>query len=161
MKRSITSLEIFLLVWAVCLLPTLVLAQEPAQPEAKDRCATCGMLVAPYPNWIAAVVFKDGSHNFFDGPKDLFNFIFDLQKYRPGASLTDIEEVQVTEYYTVQRYDARDVFFVTGSDVLGPMGRELVPIAGDENLKTFIQDHGHEKVLRFDGITLSPVEPLP
>jgi len=31
---------------------------------------------------------------------------------------------------------------VTGSDVLGPMGEELVPIAGKQAAETFLRDHG-------------------
>jgi nitrous oxide reductase accessory protein NosL len=160
-KTSIPLTIIVLLLCFCCISPATALAVEPIQPEAKDRCAVCGMMVTPYPNWIAAVIFKDGTHNFFDGPKDTFNFFFDLQKYRPGATSADIKEIQVTEYYTVQRYDAREVFFVSGSDVFGPMGEEFVPVAGTEALKTFIRDHGHKKVMRFDGNDLTPVDPLP
>jgi nitrous oxide reductase accessory protein NosL len=119
------------------------------------------MMVSPYPNWIAVVTFTDGTHNFFDGPKDMFNFFFDLSKYRPGTTSADVKEVQVTDYYTVQRIDAREVFFVSGSDVIGPMGPEFVPVVGTAALKTFIRDHGHKKVMRFDGEDLSPVDPLP
>jgi len=161
MKKSVYSIAIALLFSCICVFPASVQALEPLQPDGKDRCAVCGMMVEPYPNWIAAVIFKDGSHNFFDGPKDLFNFVLNIQQYRPGATLADIKEVQVTEYYTVQRHDAREVFFVAGSDVLGPMGQELVPIAGAVALKTFMLDHGFEKIMRFDGEDLSTVDPLP
>ena len=47
-------------------------AAEPQMPEKKDRCPICGMFVAPYPDWIATIVFKDDSQVFFDGCKDLF-----------------------------------------------------------------------------------------
>lgn len=161
MNKPTRAAVLVLTLWLGFLLPVSGLALEPLQPESKDRCAVCGMMVSPFPNWIAAVAFKDGSHYFFDGPKDMFNFILDLQQYRPGATAADIAEVQVTEYYTVQRYDAREVFFVTGSDVMGPMGKELVPVAGDQALKTFMLDHGYDKVMRFDGEELAPVAALP
>jgi len=158
-KKGICSAAIILCVLFSGLLPTTTLALEPLQPADADRCAVCGMKVTPFPNWVAAVAFKDGSQYFFDGPKDMFNFLFDLQQYRPNATQADIAEVQVTEYYTVQRRDAREVFFVTGSDVMGPMGNELVPVAGEEALKTFIQDHGQTEVMRYDGEKLTAVEP--
>ena len=158
-KKAICSAAIVLCVLLSTILPANSSALEPMQPETKDRCAVCGMKVTPFPNWVAAVSFKDGSHYFFDGPKDMFNFLFDLQQYRPNATQADIAEVQVTEYYTVQRRDAREVFFVTGSDVMGPMGNELVPVAGEEALKTFIQDHGQTEVMRYDGEKLTAVEP--
>lgn len=142
----------------ICLAPALVSALEPLQPDTDDRCAVCGMRVAPFPNWVAAVSFEDGTEYFFDGPKDMFNFLFDLQQYRPEATLEDVEQVRVTEYYTLQQKDSQTVFFVTGSDVLGPMGQELVPVAGEEAVKTFARDHGHTKIMRFDGASLVPVE---
>lgn len=160
MKKTVLSAALALLFGTV-LSPTASLALEPLQPGNSDRCIVCGMLVDPYPDWIAAVAFTDGSVNFFDGPKDMFNFLFDLEQYRPDTTSADIREVQVTEYYTLQRQDAREVYFVTGSDVLGPMGKELVPVAGEDALKTFLIDHGHDKVMRFDGEGLSPVDPLP
>jgi copper chaperone NosL len=161
MKTIINVTAILIVLWFYCLSPDTVLAGQSVQPETKDRCAVCGMMVSPYPNWIAVVTFTDGTHNFFDGPKDMFNFFFDLSKYRPGTTSADVKEVQVTDYYTVQRIDAREVFFVSGSDVIGPMGPEFVPVAGTAALKTFIRDHGHKKVMRFDGEDLSPVDPLP
>lgn len=53
------------------------------------------------------------------------------------------------------------MFFVSGSDILGPMGPELVPVAGSQSLESFIRDHGQEKVMRFDGEKLYPVTDLP
>jgi nitrous oxide reductase accessory protein NosL len=112
------------------------------------------MFVAPYPNWVALVEFKDGSRDFFDGPKDMFVYFFDLAKYRPQARPEDIAGIYVTEYYTTRLVGARDVYFVTGSDVMGPMGKELVPVAGRENAETFRRDHGGTKIMQFDGENL-------
>jgi len=151
---------IVLLLWFCFTAPTVCLAAEKLQPSPEDRCAVCGMMVLPHPNWVAQVAFKDGTNRFFDGPRDMFIFLFDLEKYQPGSKTDDIESVFVTEYYTVQRYDAHEVFFVSGSDVLGPMGAELVPVAELKNLKVFVHDHKHEKIMRFDGENLSEVYPL-
>ena len=40
------------------------LAEEvkPAKPAAGDKCPVCGMFVAKYPDFLAEIVFKDGSH---------------------------------------------------------------------------------------------------
>lgn len=122
-----------------------------AGPGPKDRCAVCGMFVAPYPNWVALIEFRDGTRAFFDGPKDLFIYFFDLSKYRPGASPEDISGIYVTEYYTTRQLKAEEVFFVPGSDVIGPMGNELVPVAGMDNAETFKRDHRGSKIMKFDG----------
>jgi hypothetical protein len=41
----------------------------PVKPGPKDKCPVCGMFVAKYPDWVAALVFSDGSTVFFDGVK--------------------------------------------------------------------------------------------
>lgn len=159
-KNAVIYCLLLLTLISTSLLTKIGMAEEIVKPGAGDRCAVCGMMVLPYPNWVAQVVFKDGSNRFFDGPKDMFTFIYDLETYQPGSKIDDIKNVYVTDYYTLQRVDARDVFFVAGSDVLGPMGKELVPVAKLKNLKVFIHDHNQEKIMRFDGAEISEVNPL-
>lgn len=128
-----------------------VLAADPRPPTAKDRCGVCGMFVAKYPNWVATVVFADRSQVFFDGPKDLFRYLINLEDYR--AENREISEVFVTDYYSTVLIDAKEAFFVSGSDVMGPMGPELVPHAKEAHAKTFVADHGGELISRFEEIT--------
>lgn len=148
------SARCFIVLWAFLLLAGTASAEPSAASGPKDRCAVCGMFVAHYPNWVALIEFRDGSRAFFDGPKDMFVFFFDLAKYRPQARPEDIVGIHVTEYYTTRLLAASDVFFITGSDVMGPMGKELVPVAGRENAETFRRDHGGTKIMQFDGKNL-------
>lgn len=127
------------------------LAAAPVKPGAKDRCQVCGMFVAPFPTWLAVAELKDGRRFYFDGPKDLFIFAFDVPGYLPGGSRADIARLQVTEYYSAKLLPVEAVLFVVGSDVLGPMGQELVPVEGTEKARTFRRDHGGTKLLRYDG----------
>lgn len=136
------------------LFSTSCFAGTPAPPGAKDRCAVCGMLVAPYQNWVSVIQFKDGSNTYFDGPKDMFTFFFNPKKYQAAAKSENISGVFVTEYYSTQLLKAEDVFFVTESDVMGPMGKDLVPVSGKEAALTFLRDHKGKKVLQFDGKAL-------
>jgi len=139
------------------LLPLTATAGDGGQVDKDERCPVCGMFVAPYQNWLTVVTMNDGQQFHFDGPKDLFRFIMDLSSYQPGRTLADIRQVQVTEYYSTRLMDATAVFFVTGSDVLGPMGAELVPIAGKANAEAFLKDHGGKAVMQFDGKELHKV----
>ncbi len=136
------------------------LADSPAA-TANERCAVCGMQVSPYPNWIAHMVFKDGSQVFFDGPKDMFVYFFDLGTYRPQGKASDIEQMYVKEYYSTRPTPVEDVLFVSGSDILGPMGQELVPVLGMENAKTLLQDHGGKKIKQFVNGAFKDVFPAP
>jgi len=151
------SLPVLLALFWSLLLTFPATAAEFQPPGKEDRCPTCGMFVAGYPNWVASMVFKDGSRVFFDGPKDMFRYFFDLGKYRPGGTVDDIEVIFVTEYYSMRSMAATEVYFVSGSDVLGPMGKEMVPVAGLEQARGFMRDHGGGKLMQFDGKALVEV----
>ncbi|MFO8002717.1 nitrous oxide reductase accessory protein NosL [Thioalkalivibrio sp.] len=122
-------------------------------PQARDACPVCGMLVARYPAWIATVQYEDGHADHFDGAKDLFKYLFDLSRYAPGRELRDVVAMGVTEYYGLTRIDARSAWYVVGSEVLGPMGHELVPLATIEDAREFKADHQGTRMLRFDAIS--------
>jgi nitrous oxide reductase accessory protein NosL len=135
-------------------------AAEPAPtPAPKDRCGVCGMYVAKYPQWIASVRFDDGAVVFFDGPKDLFRFLLDLDTFRPGATRDEVADVFVTDYYSTRPIDGRAAFYVIGSDVMGPMGSELVPTADRDQAEALAKDHGGERVVVFDEVTVELLQP--
>lgn len=128
-------------------------AGEFIKPSDKDKCPVCGMFVHKYPKWIAEIIFNDGTYAAFDGPKDMIKYFFNVSKYNRNKTKADIAEIYVTEYYTTGRMKAEDVLFVTGSDVFGPMGVELVPVRGMEEARSFMKDHKGTKILRFSEIT--------
>ena len=138
---------------ALASLPLVSQALDAPRPQPTDVCPVCGMFVAKYPEWVATVVFRDGKAEHFDGAKDLFKYLFDLAKYAPGRSREDIAAIAVTEYYGLARIDAREAWFVIGSDVLGPMGHELVPLASAADAEDFLADHSGTQILRFDDVT--------
>ena len=143
-RRVLITLILF------CVVASSSWAQPPEMPGQRDRCPVCGMFVAPYSEWIATIVQTDGTQVFFDGCKDLFRYYFKLSE----DELALVQEIYVTEYYRTQLVPARDVFYVIGSDVYGPMGKELIPIAGQKNADTFMQDHNGRSVLSFDQLTI-------
>jgi nitrous oxide reductase accessory protein NosL len=108
------------------------------------------MFVARYPEWIATAVHADGHTAHFDGAKDLFKYLLDPGRYaarRPAVGLA-----LVTEYYGLARINARQAWYVIGSDVLGPMGHELVPLATRADAEEFLRDHKGRAILRFEDI---------
>jgi nitrous oxide reductase accessory protein NosL len=121
-------------------------------PQIRDTCPVCGMLVARYPAWIATVLYADGQADHFDGAKDLFKYLFDLPRYAPGRAADQITAIGVTEYYGLSRIDAYSAWYVIGSDVLGPMGHELVPLANEDDARGFLEDHAGIRMLRFDDV---------
>lgn len=118
-------------------------------PGPRDTCPVCGMFVARYPDWIATVVFADGTAAHFDGAKDFFKYLADVGKYAPGRKREDITAMGVTDYYAVSRVAAEGALYAVGSDVLGPMGHELVPLMSQTDADEFMRDHAGKRLLSF------------
>ena len=156
MKRGIL---IFL---AVLLLAAVAQAEEfkPLKPSTTEKCPVCGMFVTKYPDWLAQINFKDGSHVFFDGVKDMMKYYFNLDKYNPQKKVADIAAVFVTEYYSLSMTDGFKALYVVGSNVYGPMGRELIPFKDETEAKEFMKDHAGESLVVFPGITPELVQKL-
>jgi nitrous oxide reductase accessory protein NosL len=137
-------------------------ASEPGRlkPDKQEKCPVCGMFVYKYPDWTAQIVFNDKSQFYFDGVKDLFKFVLHLDKYHPGRSAADIASIRVTDYYDVVAIDGRSAHYVVGSDVTGPMGRELIPFASGQAALEFSKDHGGTAVLTYEQITPAVIDRL-
>lgn len=130
------------------------------QPVANDTCPVCGMFVAKYRDWVASVTYRDGHAHFFDGAKDLFKYLLDLPRWAPGHRTEEIANIRVTDYYGLSCMDARESRYLIGSDVLGPMGHELIPLADEASARDFLKDHGGQRVLGFDEVTQGILEGL-
>ncbi len=135
-------------------------AAQAIKPGAKDKCPVCGMFVAGYPAFLAEIQFQDGFRAFFDGPKDMFRYYFEPEKYHPGRKTADIAAVYVTDYYSLEIIDAKQAHYISGSDVLGPMGNELIPVLSEPQGRTFLEDHKGKALLRWSEITLEIVNSL-
>jgi nitrous oxide reductase accessory protein NosL len=111
------------------------------------------MFVNKYPDWVTSVTFKFFPALFFDGVKDFFTYYYTMQKYTPERIQAGIATITVNDYYTLKPIDARQAFFVVGSDVYGPMGKELVPFGKAADAQAFFKDHKGKKILRFNEVT--------
>jgi len=118
------------------------------------------MFVSKYPDWTAEIIFKDGSYAVFDGAKDLFKYYLNLKKYNPAQKVGNIDSVYVKDYYNLTFFDGSKGFYVTGSDVYGPMGHELIPFSRMEDAQEFMKDHNGKTILRFEEIHQSTIQGL-
>ena len=159
MVRSTRCLVSAFIVLIAC---TLVSAGEkgPITASDKDKCPICGMFVAKYPDFAAQIIFKDGSYAVFDGVKDLFKYYFNLAKNNPGKKLTDIDSIYVTDYYDLKWIDGYKAFYAEGSDVYGPMGRELIAFEKEAGAEQFMTDHIGKSRLKFDEIRYDLIKGL-
>jgi len=140
MKKTalITSLFLLLCAWATASAERVPAA--PDRPGKSDKCPVCGMFVYKYPDWVAAIRLPGGEVLYFDGAKDMFRHLREK-----GTKA----EAWVTEYYGLTMIDATRAFYVLGSDVYGPMGRELIPFATRAEAEEFMADHKGRRILAF------------
>jgi len=152
---------IIVLISLVCLTAAAFAADlKPRKPGPGDKCPVCGMFVSKYSDFAAQIQFKDGTVVYFDGPKDLFTYYQGLSRYNPKEKQSDVAAVFVTSYYTQTPIDGFSAWYVAGSDVFGPMGRELIPFAWESEAREFSRDHKGKALLRFHAITPAIVEGL-
>jgi NosL len=95
------------------------------------RCATCGMKIDPGSPWVAYLE-TPGSELAFDTPRCAFLG----WRSDPGR----VKRARFREYYSQDLKDSADLRFVHGSDVLSPMGPDLVPVVSETALQ-FAHDH--------------------
>lgn len=129
-------------------------------PITKDmKCPTCGMRTYEFTNWHTQIIYKDGTSDSFCAVKCLMAYYFEPEKYG-DRSKDDFETPYAMDYYTLEWYDMKEMSFVIGSDVLGPMGNDLVPFKDYASAETFLNDHFGSEILDFDGITLELISRL-
>ena len=118
------------------------------------------MFVVKYPDFAAQIIFKDGSYAFFDGAKDMFKYYFNLTQYNRSKKVADIDSIYVTDYYDLKWIDGYRAFYVEGSDVYGPMGREIIPFEKKAGAQQFMTDHIGKSLLTFEEITRDVIKKL-
>jgi copper chaperone NosL len=133
---------------------------KPGKLSPKDKCPVCGMFVAKYPDFVAQIILKDGTPAFFDGVKDMLKYYFDIAKYNPGKTNADIAGIFVTDYYKMKLIDGVQAWYVVGSEVYGPMGRELIPFQDEAAAKEFQADHKGKEIFKLKDITPELVKSL-
>lgn len=148
-EKQLQALSLYL--WEVKRFGDLASIEGTIHVTKDEKCPICGMFVYKYPKW-AAQIFYGEKHYSFDGVKDLMKYYFEHKK--------NITKILVTDYYSQKAIDAKDAFYVLGSDIYGPMGNELIPFAKKSDAKTFYMDHKGSKVVAFDEIVEKEVYKL-
>lgn len=156
MKRLITLIIIMILAF-----PMASVGQRQAvRPTMKDKCPVCGMFVAKYPDFVAEILFKNGSYAVFDGAKDMFKYYFDIKKFNQTQTQKDVEAVYVTDYYNLNLIDGLRAYYVVGSNIYGPMGKELISFGKESDAREFMKDHQGKFILRFKDVKYETVKAL-
>lgn len=148
-ESEIQPLSLYL--WEVKRFGDLENLGETISVEESEKCPICGMFVYKYPKWAAQIFYGD-KHLSFDGVKDMMKYFFMHKE--------EVLKMVVSDYYSQKALNAKEAYYVVGSDVYGPMGEELIPFAKESEAKTFYMDHKGSKILRFDEITEMEIKKL-
>ena len=110
-----------------------------------QRCGYCGMPIDPRSPWNTRLVLNDGTKTEFDSPRCA------LLAWRTGQVVA--KDILVQDYYDRTWRRGGEVVFVVSSDVIGPMGADLVPI-DTARASQFAREHTGTRPLSLDQITL-------
>ena len=153
MKRNWT---VVLFCLTLLLMSGAVVAEPLKRVEPNEKCPVCGMFVAKYDQWLTQIINANEKPLVFDGVKDMMAYYFNAELYGGAADLTQAE-IWVRNYYTLDYIDGRSALYVVGSDVLGPMGDELIPFSSLKEAENFKKDHQGTDILGFDEITAAQI----
>ena len=153
MKRNWT---VVLFCLTLLLMSGAVVAEPLKRVEPNEKCPVCGMFVAKYDQWLTQIINANDKPLVFDGVKDMMAYYFNAELYGGASDLTRAE-IWVRNYYTLDYIDGRSALYVVGSDVLGPMGDELIPFSTLKEAENFKKDHQGTDILGFDEITAAQI----
>jgi len=111
------------------------------QISPQDRCPVCGMKVIQYPKFNCAIRLKNTLTYYFCSTGCMIRSWMNPEIYL-GMEKNMLDLPVVQEYFSGSHMDARNIIFVHGSDVIGPMGPALVPVKDENYLKVFKNRHG-------------------
>ncbi|MFN7701841.1 MAG: nitrous oxide reductase accessory protein NosL [Deltaproteobacteria bacterium] len=118
---------------------------------AASRCALCGMRVTRGAAFSSGAREASGSEVLFDSVKCMFRWL---------GQHPEAREPWVTEHLSRSTRPARDVVYVVGTDLEGPMGADLVPVDTREHAEQIRVGHHGTRVLGFAEITPEVLDEL-
>ena len=115
---------------------------QPMNIPENVSCGKCGMYPAKYPQWQSQMIFKDGAMTPFDGCKCMFNFLFAMEQLDQKHAVEDVSVMWVKDFNSGTWINAAEAHYVLGSNMMGPMGKELIPFADQDAAMKFHQEQG-------------------
>ena len=122
--------------------------------KTSTDCRHCGMSSVEFPKWRVKLVAKAGEV-WYCSPRCMFISTLDKEK-----APKDIQSIEAVEYYNTKGIDAKTAYYVTGSDVLGPMGHDLVPLKDKAAATDFKNEHKGAKIFTFADVSMETVKAL-
>lgn len=119
--------------------------------SASPRCGYCGMKIDPASPWRCVVELADGLRREYDSPRCA------LLAWRTGA--VEPRTLLLQDYYDRAWRTGDEVVFVASSDLIGPMGADLVPV-DRARAQQFVHEHTGTRPLPLAAVTLELLREL-
>ena len=120
--------------------------------SSQDRCPVCAMQVSKHQKFACAIELINGKTFYFCGSGCMIRTWMHPDIFL-GATKTELKRSVVQDYFTGDQVSGESVFWVAGSDVIGPMGPALVPLKNEQGLEVFKKRHGAKAVFRLSEMT--------
>ena len=124
---------------------------QPIKIEPHKECPLCGMYPARYPQFNCQIVFKDGSYEAFDSAVGLLVYLHFPDK--TGIKLKPVAGIYFKDYLKQSWLEADKAFFVTGSDIRGPMGVQFLPVDSQQAAEEIKKQANGKDIIHFKMIT--------
>ncbi|MCP4673138.1 MAG: hypothetical protein GY857_17735 [Desulfobacula sp.] len=122
----------------------------PQKIQSHRECPLCGMYPARYPQFNCQIVFKDGTYEPFDSAAGLLVYLFFSDK--TGITPKPVDKIYFKHYLKENWLEADKTFFVAGSEILGPMGIEFLPVDSEKGAKELKKQEKGEDIIHFKKI---------
>ncbi len=120
------------------------------EPTEKDVCTVCGMYPASYPKHDCQIWTMDEGTLHFCSTQCMVNYNADPSKYVKEPAKTKM--AWVTLFSDGMYESAFGTYYVVGSEVNGPMGREAIPFKLKKNAEEFVMANGG-RIVSFPQLT--------
>jgi nitrous oxide reductase accessory protein NosL len=153
MKIAIYFIGIYILFLVSCTSQSTENQSDKSITKHEPTCQHCGMLVNKAPQWKASLTTSEKQNLWFCSPRCLLIKVKD-----PKSPYQKFQSIFVNDYYEAKPIAAEQAFYVIKSDVLGPMGNDLIPFRDLAAAEDFKKDHQGQKILTFKEITLQIIK---
>ncbi len=105
------------------------------------------------PKWIASIKVRSGKEIFFCSPKSMFEFYNQPGRWPEyNVKADDDMRLHVTDFLTLEKIEARDAFYVYGSDKVSPAGDDLVAFKTKKDAQRFSDANKGKRVFAFKDV---------
>lgn len=171
MPHFIPTKKAWMLIGTLCLAATLIACSDTTNTtqdqhavaiESGEECHLCGMIITKFPGPKGQLYKRGNANNLkFCSTRDMFAYFLDpehqhniQQAFVHNMAVNTWEQLDDTTYI-----DAREAWYVIGSNKGGAMGPTLASFADQESANSFAKKQGG-KLYHFDDLNLALISSM-